>query len=159
MAVRLPIPSPGVRFPPPVLFLAGLAIGWALDRRWHALPLSSRAGVNGYAGPLLVMAGLALVAWGMLTFRAARTAIVPNHAASTLVASGPYRFTRNPMYTGLTIAYVGAAIWLDSGWSLIMLPLVLVLLVRLVIRREEAYLDDAFGREYASYRSRVGRWF
>jgi protein-S-isoprenylcysteine O-methyltransferase Ste14 len=94
----------------------------------------------------------------MLTFRRARTAILPTRPASQLVDGGPYRFTRNPMYTGLTTAYVGAAALLDSVWPLLLLPLVLAALVRLVVRREEAYLRGAFGAEYAAYQARVRRW-
>jgi protein-S-isoprenylcysteine O-methyltransferase Ste14 len=154
-----PLQNAGVRFPPPLLFVAGLAIGLLLDHGVRALPLShiGWALLEG-AGVGLVLAGGCLVAWGMLTFRAARTAIVPHHPASRLVERGPYRFTRNPMYTGLTIAYIGGALILNTAWAIIILPAVLALLVRLVVRREEAYLSDAFGAEYTAYQSRVRRW-
>ena len=109
-------------------------------------------------GLAVMIAGLALVAWGMLTFRAAGTAIIPNHAASRLVDSGPYRFTRNPMYTGLTIAYLGGMLIVNTLWPLVLLPVVIVLLVRLVIQREESHLAESFGAEYADYRARVHRW-
>ncbi|HKC81691.1 MAG TPA: isoprenylcysteine carboxylmethyltransferase family protein [Gemmatimonadaceae bacterium] len=79
-------------------------------------------------------------------------------AASQLVTSGPYRFTRNPMYVGLTIAYIGGAAIINSAWPLILLPIVLVVLVRTVVSREEQYLSDAFGDQFTSYRSRVRRW-
>jgi protein-S-isoprenylcysteine O-methyltransferase Ste14 len=62
------------------------------------------------------------------------------------------------MYTGMTVTYVGIAALMNSAWPLLALPIVLALLVRLVIRREEAYLLDAFGEEYAAYRTRVRRW-
>jgi protein-S-isoprenylcysteine O-methyltransferase Ste14 len=159
MASQAPPSSPGVRFPPPILFVGGLLLGWLLDRYWRALPLSR---VGGSAVELigwsLLGVGLFLVAWGMLIFRRARTAIIPSHGASRVVTHGPYRYSRNPMYTGLTIAYVGVAALIDSAWPLIVLPVVLVALVRLVISREEAYLSDAFGAEYGAYRERVRRW-
>jgi len=62
------------------------------------------------------------------------------------------------MYAGFTLVYVGAAIIMNSMWPLALLPVVLGLLFLLVIRREEAYLADAFGEQYAIYRSRVRRW-
>jgi len=62
------------------------------------------------------------------------------------------------MYTGLTIAYVGGAALLDSAWPIIVLPVVLIVLVRTVIAREEMYLADAFGAEYSGYMARVRRW-
>ena len=151
--------SPGVRFPPPILFVGGILAGWVLERAGPPLPFTRLSG-PGYTtiGIALVVVGVALIAWGMLTFRSARTAIVPSHSASRIVTSGPYRFTRNPMYVGMTLAYVGVALLIDSLWPVVLLPIVLALLVRLVIRREEAYLGQAFGAEYETYRSRVGRW-
>lgn len=158
MMERAPLKSPGVRFPPPLLFVGGLAVGWLLDRRVRALPLVGDGDVIATVGTALLAVGLSLMAWGMITFRLARTAIVPMRGASRLVERGPYRFTRNPMYTGMTLAYLGVAAILNSAWPLLALPIVLALLVRLVIRREEAYLLDAFGAEYSAYRARVRRW-
>ena len=159
MTNQVPLSSPGVRFPPPTIFVAGILAGWMLDRYWQALPFSNVAGAGVQTGGIvLVLAGITLVAWGMVTFRRARTAILPSHGASRLVSSGPYRFTRNPMYAGLTIAYLGGAALIDSAWPVIVLPIVLMALVRLVISREEAYLHDAFGAEYAAYQARVRRW-
>ncbi len=158
MTEREPLSSPGVRFPPPLLFVGGLAIGWLLERLVRPLPLPVDAALLEWLGLALSSLGLALMAWAMLTFRAARTAIVPMRAASKLVGRGPYRFTRNPMYVGLTLLYVGLSALLDSAWPLLGLPIVLALLVRLVILREEAYLSAAFGTDYTAYRARVRRW-
>jgi protein-S-isoprenylcysteine O-methyltransferase Ste14 len=159
MAAQAPLSNPGVRFPPPVIFAGGLLLGWLLDRHWRVLPLSRFVGSAAEpAGLALVVIGAVLAVTGALTFRRARTAIIPHHSASRLVTDGPYRYTRNPMYTGLTIAYVGGAGLLDSVWPLIVLPVVLIALVRLVVSREEAYLSSAFGTEYSAYRARVRRW-
>ena len=154
-----PMRHPGVRFPPPVLFVAGLVAGWALDRYGRALPLPGvgTAAARG-VGLVLVLLGLALVGWGIATFRRARTAIIPHYPASQVVDRGPYRFTRNPMYTGFTIVYLGVTALLRSAWPLLLLPLVLVALVRLVIAREERYLRAAFGADYDAYCARVRRW-
>ena len=158
MTDRAPLQSPGVRFPPPLLFIGGLVVSWLLDRHVHPLPLGQERELAATFGMLLLAVGLALMAWGMITFRGARTAIIPMYGASRLVVHGPYRFTRNPMYTGFTFAYLGIALILNSAWPLLALPIVLALLVRRVIRREEAYLADAFGAEYSAYRQRVRRW-
>ncbi len=158
MTDRAPMSSPGVRFPPPVLFVAGFALGWLLERLLRAMPLPLDAVLLEWLGTALSSLGLALMAWAMLTFRSARTAIVPMHGASALVARGPYTFTRNPMYVGLTLLYLGGSALIDSAWPLLALPIVLALLVRLVIRREEAYLSQAFGADYLAYCARVRRW-
>jgi protein-S-isoprenylcysteine O-methyltransferase Ste14 len=159
MTDRVPLSNAGVRFPPPFLFVIGFLAGWVLDRYWHALPLSRFAGSAlepfGFAALAL---GVVLAGWGMMTFRRAKTAINPHRSASQLVTHGPYRFTRNPMYTGLTIAYLGGAALLDSAWPVIVLPAVILILVETVISREEMYLRDAFGAEYTGYTASVRRW-
>jgi protein-S-isoprenylcysteine O-methyltransferase Ste14 len=151
--------SPGVHFPPPFLFAGGLLLGWFLDRRWIPLRLPGLGFPNvERIGTILIIIGACLGMWGAATFLRARTAIVPFHPASRLIESGPYRFTRNPMYTGLTIVYLGVSALLDSVWPFVILPIVLFLLMRLVIVKEEAYLHDAFGDDYAAYKGRVRRW-
>ena len=94
----------------------------------------------------------------MVTFKRAKTAIHPGRSASQLVTHGPYRFTRNPMYTGLTLQYLGGAALLDSAWPLVVLPIVLAILFKTVISREEMYLRDAFGVQYTEYVASVRRW-
>jgi protein-S-isoprenylcysteine O-methyltransferase Ste14 len=125
----------------------------------HPFPLSGFAGsalkTFGFAALTL---GVLLMVWGVVTFRRAETAIVPHHGASRLVTHGPYRCTRNPMYTGLTIAYLGGSALLDSAWPIIVLPVVLLILLKTVILREEMYLRDAFGAEYTRYAASVRRW-
>ncbi|HEX9129962.1 MAG TPA: isoprenylcysteine carboxylmethyltransferase family protein [Gemmatimonadaceae bacterium] len=159
MTDRVPLSNAGVRFPPPLLFVIGFLAGWVLDRYWHALPLSRFAGsaLKPFGWAALAL-GVVLSGWGVLTFRRAKTAIVPHHSASQLVTHGPYRFTRNPMYTGSTIVYLGGAALLDSAWPVIVLPAVILFLVETVISREEMYLRDAFGAEYTGYAASVRRW-
>lgn len=110
------------------------------------------------AGIVLAAIGVAIVVWGAATFLRARTPIVPMHPATSMVTHGPYRFTRNPMYLGSTLAYVGLALALNTAWPLLLLPIVLVALFTFVIRREEQHLSDMFGAEYAAYKNRVRRW-
>ena len=94
----------------------------------------------------------------MLTFVRSRTAIIPHRPASQLVEAGPYRYTRNPMYTGLTTVYLGASLALNAVWPLLFLPFSLFALYHFVIEREERYLADAFAADYTAYRQRVRRW-
>jgi protein-S-isoprenylcysteine O-methyltransferase Ste14 len=110
------------------------------------------------AGWVVVWLGFAISLTGILTFRLAGTTMFPFAPASRLVRHGPYRFTRNPMYLGATITYIGFAMVLNTGWPVILLPVVIWAMVRYVIRYEEAYLEQTFGAEYAEYRKRVRRW-
>lgn len=73
--------------------------------------------------------------------------------------SGPYRFTRNPMYLSMTMIYLGITLLTNMLWPLLLLPFVIVVLQAAVIRREEKYLKEAFGEAYEAYCNRVRRWF
>ena len=150
--------GPAVPFPPPLLFVGGLAAGILLDL---ALPLPAvipDARWVVIVGFALVGLGLGFAITGILTFRKFRTAVLPHRAASVLVDTGIYAFTRNPMYTGLTVAYLGGVLLTGVLWVLILLPVVLTLLITQVIRREERYLGARFPEAYAEYCARVGRW-
>jgi protein-S-isoprenylcysteine O-methyltransferase Ste14 len=146
--------SPGVRFPPPLLFAAGLALGWLIDK-WIPLPLSTLPPLLGWA---LITAGVILALSAVFLFFRARTHLIPNRPATTLVVAGPYRLTRNPMYVSLTAVYLGVCVLMQSLWALVLLPLVLVTIYRKVIAPEEAYLERRFGGEYAQYKKQVRRW-
>ncbi|HEX6629907.1 MAG TPA: isoprenylcysteine carboxylmethyltransferase family protein, partial [Gemmatimonadaceae bacterium] len=83
---------------------------------------------------------------------------IPNRPATRLATGGPYRLTRNPMYVSLAALYLGVALFANSWWPVALLPLVLLVVDRAVIAREERYLAAAFPDEYAAYRARVRRW-
>jgi protein-S-isoprenylcysteine O-methyltransferase Ste14 len=153
-----PLPHPGVRYPPPLLYVAGLLAGWALHR-WRPLPITAGpATARTLAGLLCVGLWLALMAGALAAFRRARTTLIPNRPAAALATGGPYRFTRNPMYLALVALYVGVTLLANSWWPLALLPVVVLAVDRDVIAREERYLAGAFPAEYAAYRSRVRRW-
>jgi deazaflavin-dependent oxidoreductase (nitroreductase family) len=152
-----PARGAAVRFPfPPALFIAPLAATLALHRRlpW---PLPGRPATT-VVGAGLTATGVVLSLSGAATALRHRTTVVPHHPVSTLVTTGPFRVSRNPMYTGLAVGYVGAALWAGTWWPLPLAPVCVLATDRLVIRPEEAYLTDRFGGAYARYRTRVRRW-
>ena len=144
---------------PPLLFLGALALGSALSL---VVPIGPGPGsANALAltvGLTFVAIGFALVALSVRNFRRAGTSVVPTEPATTLVVTGPYRFTRNPIYVGFVLAYFGLAIVLTSMWVLLLLIPVLVILQRGVVAREEDYLERQFGEAYRKYKARVPRW-
>jgi protein-S-isoprenylcysteine O-methyltransferase Ste14 len=150
--------SPSGRSPqPPLLFLACLLLGWAL-RHLHPLHLGlTPAGRLGLGAPLMLLAALH-GGWGLLTFKRMGTTPDPNGVASALLTSGPFRWTRNPLYLGLAALLAGLGVLLDSAWLLGLSPLLVLLLDRLVITREEARLRAQFGEDYERYARRVRRW-
>jgi protein-S-isoprenylcysteine O-methyltransferase Ste14 len=105
---------------------------------------------------LLIFAAVAGAA--LATFRRARTTVIPGRQATALVTTGPYRITRNPMYVSFVVLYIGVTLWLDTWWPAVVLPFVILVIDRFVIRSEERYLASAFPREYAEYRASVRRW-
>jgi protein-S-isoprenylcysteine O-methyltransferase Ste14 len=151
--------GPNVRLPPPFIFVGGWVLAWWLNR---LLPFAIAADGPGSAqvaiGVTSLALGLGVVGWAIVTFAGARTPIVPVRAARVLVEHGPFRLSRNPMYVGLTLAYLGLALIVNTGWALLVLPGVLILLFWAVIRREERHLTAAFPEEYGAYRRRVRRW-
>ena len=149
---------PGVVFPPPLLYVAGLLAGWLLDQ-WRRLAITPGPSTLRIAGAMFgVVLWLVIFASAFATFRRANTTLIPNRPATALATGGPYRWTRNPMYVSLVALYLGAALFMNSWWPVALLPVVVVLVDRLVIAREERYLAAAFRGEYEAYRSRVRRW-
>jgi len=148
----------GVIAPPPLIYLGTLLLGLLLNRR---RPIALPPPLRGLARPFgwaLLGAGLAGDVWFVLTMRRARTAINPTRQVTTIVTSGPFRFSRNPSYLCFTMIYVGVSAVRDTLWPLFALPGVLAAMRRGVIEREEAYLERAFGAEYTQYKARVRRW-
>lgn len=148
--------NPGILLPPPFLFITALAAGVLIDGnvlRWrHVTHLSQWVGVG------VALTGLMLIGVTLALFRRHRTRPEPWEPASALIAEGPYRFSRNPMYLGMAVAAVGIAIFFDSIAALALLAGVVLVIDRWVIAREEAYLARRFGDEFEAYRKRVRRW-
>lgn len=146
----------GVRFPPPLIYVAGLLVGVGLELAFPigALPLPLAIA----AGGIGVGAWLWLDGSAMRRFQRAGTSMVPMRPSKALVISGPYRFTRNPMYLGMALLYLGLALALGVIWAVAVLPLVLLAVDRLVIAREERYLERKFGDDYRTYKRHVRRW-
>jgi protein-S-isoprenylcysteine O-methyltransferase Ste14 len=151
--------GPDVRYPPPLLFALGIVAGWLLYQAFP-LPLVGATARSAAAlfGWLLVALGTGLAGWGLATLLGAGTPIRPNRPASTLVTHGPFRMSRNPMYLGLSLVYLGVTLLVNAAWIALLLPLVLAVLCLTVIRHEERYLAATFGIAYDEYRRRVRRW-
>jgi len=146
----------GVRVAPPLFYLAGLAAGVGLEL---AFPID---GPPTWVRIVVAVIGVALAIFfdGSATarFLRAETSIIPFKPTTALVTDGPYRFTRNPMYVGMAFLYVAIAVGFGLIWALVLLPLVLLAVDRLVIAKEEPYLERLFGEQYLDYKRRVRRW-
>jgi protein-S-isoprenylcysteine O-methyltransferase Ste14 len=143
--------------PVPWVYVLAYLVGAVVERLSPTHFLESIPGICSI-GATLLAAGALIAGWGLATFYRARTTTVPGQTSAQLVTWGPYRFTRNPMYIGLTLAYLGEAGMLRQAWPLALLPLVLAYANWTVIPVEEARLLEVFGDEYAAYQWRVRRW-
>jgi len=141
---------------PPVVYVALIAIGSALEFPWP-LPFLPHA-LAAPLGFLLVVAAVVLFAGSVGKFRAAGTPVPGNKATTAIVRAGPYRFSRNPIYLAFSLLHLGIAIWLNSLWLLATLIAAVALMARVVIPREEQYLERRFGAEYVNYKNSVRRW-
>src|SRR5689334_16868142 len=112
----------GVGFPPPFVYAIGIALGWLLGR-WIALPITTGPSqARLVAAALFALLYLVLFVGALTAFRRARTTLIPNKPATAFVTRGPYGFTRNPMYLSLVALYVAVALWLNSWWAFVLLP-------------------------------------
>ena len=147
--------GPDIVAPPPLLYAGPLLAGFVLDL---LLPLPRLSSALRLVGLAFLAAGVALAIWFLLSMRRAGTPVDPREATTALVQAGPFRYTRNPAYVAFTLTYLGVSLLAGARWPLILLPVVLVIVDRGVIRREERYLEERFGSDYIGYQQRVRRW-
>lgn len=156
-------PAPGsesdhadVRVLPPLLLLAvvvaGLVLHWLLPLRIGG------GGVRVALGLTLVAAGLGMGGWALGFLRRTRQDPDPRKPTPELILSGPYQWSRNPIYLGMALVQAGLGVALGNAWLLLLLIPFVLLCQRHVIEREEAYLTRRFGDVYTSYRAAVRRW-
>ncbi len=145
-----------VMAPPPLIFL-GYLIG-VLILNWIIPFHEPWTFALRVVGGLMVIAGFLLAGSAITQMRKAHTSPDPHHAVATLVTSGPYRFTRNPIYLGFFSIYLGFTLLAGTLWGLIASPFLFWTITSAVIHAEEIYLDGKFGDQYKEFRSRVRRW-
>ncbi len=145
-----------VKIEPPVLLLVHI-IAVILLRWLVPLPFAFPE-VLEWLGYVLVVIGIVSAGSAATRFRRAHTTTYPHGSVATIVTSGPYRFSRNPIYLGLVCLLIGFSFAFRTYWGLILSPLFIVLMNMLVIQHEEAYLEMKFGEVYTNYKSHVRRW-
>ena len=166
--------TPGVLAPPPLIYLGFLLAGWGVIEAaalpsvvaaigpeasaWLTVGFGLETPVRRGLALVLIVGGLVLDGAAAGHFRRLRTAVEPWKPTTALATGGLYRFTRNPIYLGFAITYAGLALAMDSLLVLFLLVPCLVVVDRFVIQREERYLANKFGAEYAAYRQTVRRW-
>jgi len=148
--------NPGIKVPPPLIYVAPLLLGLLLDRKAH-VPFLPRGVARGLGWPLLG-GGVVLNGWFLKTIRDAEVPVHTDKPVPKLITEGPFRLSRNPGYLSFVMVYAGIALLRNSLWAILLLPLVVYVIEREVIEREERYLERTFGEEYLNYKKRVRRW-
>lgn len=146
----------GVRIPPPLIYAAVFCLGFFLQK-YMPLDLFPPS-ISRIVSLICVGATAFIGSWSFVEFWRARTSPLPIRPTTAIVTTGPYRFTRNPMYLSLALLYAGLALWFAVIWALMLLPVALVIVRYYVIAGEERYLERKFGQEYLDYKARVRRW-
>jgi protein-S-isoprenylcysteine O-methyltransferase Ste14 len=148
--------NPGVPAPPPLIYGAALVTGLVLNAVLPSPRIPPE--VVRPVGIVLLATGGLLAGSFINAFRRAHTSVDVRKPATNLVTQGPYRFTRNPGYLGLSLTYAGIAALVPAPWAFLTLIPALVVVDRMVIGREERYLERRFGEEYVQYKARTRRW-
>jgi len=145
-----------VKIHPPILLLIHIFAAFLLN--WlFPLPFVFPK-VLVWVGYLLILVGLGLAISAASGFMRAHTTLDPHGSVTEIVTSGPYRFSRNPIYLGFVCLLIGLSLAFRTYWGVILSPVLMALLYQLVIKHEEAYLEKKFGNMYTGYKARVRRW-
>ena len=141
------------------MLIVAILIGHGLQRLRPLSFLPERlAGPEGVAGPVVVGLAVLIFALSFRTVRRAGFKIGGETPSTLLLKSGPYRWSRNPMYLAMIVFIAGRAIWLNNAWLLVLGGTFVTLLRYTVINKEEAYLERKFTEEYRQYKASVRRW-
>jgi protein-S-isoprenylcysteine O-methyltransferase Ste14 len=141
---------------PPLVYLISIVSGAMIHLAIQLPLLPGKLAVP--LGVPLVAGAIALFSYSVAKFRAAGTPVPARKATTVLVRTGPYRFSRNPIYLAFSVFQRGIAIWVNSVWLLATLVGSVAVIHYIVIRREEQYLERKFGAHYLDYKASVRRW-
>ncbi len=147
-----------VRFPPPLVPLIGLVVGFGLAWGIGPLPNPLPGAERFVVGGVLIALGLGLMGLAIGLFRKTGQDPKPWEPAPELIAEGIYRWTRNPMYLAMGLLQAGIGLLAGNVWIVLLVPVTWVVIYLIAIRHEEAYLEERFGAPYLEYKRRVRRW-
>jgi protein-S-isoprenylcysteine O-methyltransferase Ste14 len=151
--------SPGVIIPPPLFYFGFFILSMILQGHF-----TIRAGFFFHKQPailigyLIYIVGVFFIFPAMFEFIKSKNTIITAKPATSLQTTGIYSYSRNPMYIGLLLVYLGIALQFGNWWTLMLIPFLIAFITIRVIRPEERYLNRAFGEEYTNYQKRVRRW-
>jgi protein-S-isoprenylcysteine O-methyltransferase Ste14 len=147
-------PNPGL-LRPPIIFLCAILLGIALNWAWPLYFVSPSVRL---LGPIVTACAVVLFLLSYREFRRAGTSVQGSKRSTVIVRTGPYRFSRNPIYLAFILLVLGLSVWLNTLWLLVTLVPPVAIIALLVIPREERFLERNFNGQYSSYKAQVRRW-
>jgi protein-S-isoprenylcysteine O-methyltransferase Ste14 len=150
--------SPRIYIPPPVVFVAVFFLSYVFQSKCPLDISFLHTELARSIGILMAVIGSFFFVPAIYRFMRTGNAIMPVSPARSLQMIGPYSLSRNPMYTGLLLIYTGLAVLHGNCWTFILIPVLILIVQEFIIKKEEAYLQRAFGRRYEAYRRKVRRW-
>jgi protein-S-isoprenylcysteine O-methyltransferase Ste14 len=148
-----------VQFPPPLVYLGAVLAGVGLRYLVEPARLSVDYRTVGLIGGIiLIAAGLSLIVSARVLFFRTKQSPIPWKPSPELILRGPYRFTRNPMYVGITLVVLGIGFAVDNLWISFCAPIALLVVHFIAVKPEERYLSEKFGESYRTYLTHVRRY-
>lgn len=147
-----------VRFPPPLIFLIWTLVGVGANFEVARAPVPVARTISAVAGVLILLIGVGIVASARTHFTRTGQSPMPWKPSPELILQGPYRFTRNPMYVGVTVIQIGLGVALSNLWIALFAPLSLLTVHFVAVLPEERYLSEKFGNSYKTYLTQVRRY-
>jgi protein-S-isoprenylcysteine O-methyltransferase Ste14 len=150
--------SPGIYIPPPLIYAAIFFLSILLQQTWPLAISFFHTQTTTIIGIIFIIAFVVVNFTAIRQFVRSKNTIVTIKPAHALQTTGIYSRTRNPMYLGLVLLYTGLALLTGNWWTLILIPLLVMVVNYFMIRPEEKYLERRFGKSYMDYRNKVRRW-
>ena len=148
-----------VRFPPPLIFLIWTVVGVVVHYSVARAPIPVERMISAVGGVLILLVGVGIIASARMHFTRTGQNPIPWKPSPELILEGPYRFTRNPMYVGVTLMQIGLGVAFNNFWIVMFAPLALLINHFVAVLPEERYLSEKFGDSYKRYLTQVRRYF
>jgi protein-S-isoprenylcysteine O-methyltransferase Ste14 len=150
--------NPGVRVPPPLIYAAIFTIAILIQKRMPIDDSFLKKPPLHFISFFLLILAIFFISRSLFQFSRTKNTIITVKTANSLQTTGIYSKTRNPMYVGLLMVYLGLACMVGNWWNFILIPLLLLIIQEYVIKKEEQYLFRTFGENFIHYKQNVRRW-
>ena len=150
--------GPGIYIPPPLFYILIFIASIIIQKRIPIPDTLFHLMIVKVAGVIFLIIALFFLARSLRQFIKTKNTLILIKPASSLQTTGIYAITRNPMYVGLSIVYLGITCFIGNWWNIILFPILLLIIQEYIIKREEKYLELEFEQAYRDYKRIVRRW-